>query len=128
MLCLVTLQEHAVCLSRSIRINLLYATLLQRLAHQDPLSPLTTPRSLLDLIPSDHSEGVNETNLEILVVEDNKVNQRVLNKVLKSLDYHKIRTAGNGREVLELLRQQPADVVLMDVQMPGQTSAPVVDS
>ncbi|GAQ81462.1 Putative histidine kinase containing cheY-homologous receiver domain [Klebsormidium nitens] len=110
--------ENAVCLSRSIRINLLYATLLQRLAHQDPLSPLTTPRSLLDSIASDYAEGGDATSLEILVVEDNKVNQRVLNKVLKSLDYDKIRTAGNGREVLELLRQQPADVVLMDVQMP----------
>nr|AML77083.1 putative LOV domain-containing protein [Interfilum paradoxum] len=110
--------ENVVFLSRPVRVNPFYATLSQTLAQQDPPSPLTTPRSLLDMMASHEVGGVADQSLEILVVEDNKVNQRVLNKVLKSLEYQRIRTAGNGREVLKLLRQQPADVVLMDVQMP----------
>jgi two-component system response regulator PilR (NtrC family) len=33
-------------------------------------------------------------------------------------DGHTIRTAENGRQAMELLRQQPADVVISDVKMP----------
>lgn len=54
-----------------------------------------------------------------MVVEDNLVNQKVLHKVLKSLEFDDVRTASNGLEVLRLLKLHSADVVLMDVQMPG---------
>jgi PleD family two-component response regulator len=113
-------QEDVVCLPRPVRINPFYAALLHALALQSPASPFTTPMSLLDALSSVNAVA-GDSSLQILVVEDNKVNQRVLHKVLKSLKYENIRTAGNGREVLKLLRQQPADVVLMDVQMPGET-------
>ncbi len=55
--------------------------------------------------------------LHILVAEDNVVNQKVMLRMLERLGY-RADLAANGFEVLESLRRQPYDVVLMDVQMP----------
>jgi CheY-like chemotaxis protein len=55
--------------------------------------------------------------LRILVVEDNEVNRKVASALLTRLGYD-ADFAVNGRDALEHLAEQPADVVLMDVQMP----------
>jgi signal transduction histidine kinase/DNA-binding response OmpR family regulator len=55
--------------------------------------------------------------LEILLVEDNKVNQKVTLHLLERLGYG-ADVAGNGQEALTALQQKKYDVVLMDIQMP----------
>ena len=55
--------------------------------------------------------------LRILLAEDNVVNQQVGLHLLQRFGY-RADVAGNGLEVLEALRRQSYDVVLMDVQMP----------
>jgi signal transduction histidine kinase/PAS domain-containing protein/ActR/RegA family two-component response regulator len=55
--------------------------------------------------------------LRILLAEDNRVSQRVALLMLEGLGY-RADVAGNGLEVLQALRRQPYDVVLMDVLMP----------
>ncbi len=62
------------------------------------------------------SGEINGT-LRILVAEDNVVNQKVALRILKRLGY-RADVAANGLEVLQSLRRQPYDVILMDVQMP----------
>ncbi|MBI3682141.1 MAG: response regulator [Acidobacteria bacterium] len=53
----------------------------------------------------------------ILVVEDNHVNQKVVNAILRKHGYH-VDVANHGREALEYLDLLAYGLVLMDVQMP----------
>lgn len=55
--------------------------------------------------------------LQILLAEDNRVNQQVILLMLEQLGY-RADAVSNGLEVLESLRRQFYDVVLMDIQMP----------
>src|SRR5215510_11768791 len=57
------------------------------------------------------------SSLRILLADDNLVNQKVAQRMLERLGYRP-DVAANGVEVLQALRRQTYDVVLMDVQMP----------
>jgi signal transduction histidine kinase/CheY-like chemotaxis protein len=59
----------------------------------------------------------NEHPLSILVAEDNIVNQKLAMRVLEKLGYQPA-LAGNGLEVLEKIKDNPFDLILMDIQMP----------
>ncbi len=54
---------------------------------------------------------------KILIVEDNKINQLVVAKMLKKLNIQVV-TADNGQEALDALNEQYFDLILMDIQMP----------
>ncbi|MDX6531013.1 MAG: two-component system, NtrC family, response regulator PilR [Blastocatellia bacterium] len=53
----------------------------------------------------------------ILIVDDELGMRQFLTHLFQR-DGHSIRTAENGRQAMELLRQQPADVMISDVKMP----------
>src|SRR5436190_8506612 len=53
----------------------------------------------------------------ILIVDDEQSYRQLLNLVFEG-DGRTIRTAMNGREALEILQAEPADVVISDVKMP----------
>jgi signal transduction histidine kinase/CheY-like chemotaxis protein/PAS domain-containing protein len=55
--------------------------------------------------------------LRILLAEDNTTNQKLALRVLARMGYQ-ADIAANGLEVLEALRRQVYDVILMDIQMP----------
>jgi signal transduction histidine kinase/DNA-binding response OmpR family regulator len=57
------------------------------------------------------------TNLHVLLVEDNAVNQRLTTRLLEKRG-HRVTVAANGREALVALDQGAFDLVLMDLQMP----------
>jgi CheY-like chemotaxis protein len=55
--------------------------------------------------------------LHILLAEDNVVNQKLALRLLSQMGY-RADVAANGLEVLQAVKRQPYDVILMDVQMP----------
>ncbi|KAF0654036.1 signal transduction histidine kinase [Cyanobium sp. Copco_Reservoir_LC18] len=55
---------------------------------------------------------------KILVADDNRVNQRVLELMLARL-HLSVQLAGDGNAALQSVRSEPFDLVVMDVEMPG---------
>ena len=68
-------------------------------------------------INKDSSEYNSISNLRILVVEDNRVNQMIVKKVLSDWNTH-TEFADNGLIALEMLKSSDFDIILMDIQMP----------
>ena len=64
-----------------------------------------------------HSLRENRRGMEILVVEDNIVNQRLAEHLLRNKG-HIVTIANNGLEALEVLERKHFDLALVDVQMP----------
>src|SRR5262249_50078823 len=55
--------------------------------------------------------------LELLLVEDNLVNQKLAERVLAKMG-HKVTIANNGKQGMELATSRKFDLILMDIQMP----------
>ena len=73
---------------------------------------------------NDAPEEEDALNLDVLVVEDNRLNQKVLIKILEKLGC-RFKVAENGKEALAALKlllpleERPRfDMILMDIQMP----------
>ena len=54
----------------------------------------------------------------VLVVDDNAANVKLLEARLRA-EYFEVLTANSGYEALEICGREHADVVLLDVMMPG---------
>ena len=63
------------------------------------------------------AEEYHSEKLNILLVEDNVINQRVAGFAIKKLG-HNLDIANNGIEGLEKFKQKKYDLILMDLQMP----------
>ena len=61
----------------------------------------------------------------ILVVDDNAANREMLSRRLTRAG-HRVLVVANGLDALTLLRQQPIDLVLLDVLMPGTSGYDVL--
>ncbi len=57
-------------------------------------------------------------SLRILIAEDNPINRKLMNGMLKSLEFD-VDTVNDGPSVLEVLQENDYDLILMDCQMPG---------
>ncbi len=63
----------------------------------------------------------------LLVVDDNKVNRLLLSRNLE-LQGHRVGTAENGRVAIEVLRETPYDLVLLDLEMPEMDGFEVLEA
>jgi len=77
-----------------------------------------------DLFVSENSQGEILTNtfaetypLKILVAEDNNVNQKLIERILRKLGYQS-DTVADGVQVLNSLSTKEYNVILMDIRMP----------
>ncbi len=78
----------------------------------DARRPVTAPP-----VASPHAPGREQRRFKILLAEDNLVNQRVAVRFLEKRG-HTVVVAASGKTALEAWREQPFDLILMDVQMP----------
>jgi len=58
--------------------------------------------------------------LRVLVVEDHAINQLVVQTYLEDMGHHFV-TVETGEAAVQLAQEQPFDVILMDVNLPGMT-------
>lgn len=69
-------------------------------------------------MPAKESAATGGANgIRVLVVEDNRINQLLVMKVLKKQGFD-TDLAENGMEALEKLQQRDFDIIIMDLQMP----------
>ncbi len=112
--------DLAAFLTKPIKQSQLYPVLNQILAGSSiSVNPPPAP------LPQNPVQLAAQLPLRILLAEDNGVNQKVALHLLKRLGYQ-ADVVSNGLEVLDAVKRQSYDVVLMDVQMPlmdGLTAA-----
>ena len=58
------------------------------------------------------------SNVEILVAEDNLMNQKVLLKLLNHLGYSNVTMVENGLKAIEAMKNSDYKIILMDCMMP----------
>ncbi|NVN99151.1 MAG: sigma 54-interacting transcriptional regulator [Geobacteraceae bacterium] len=66
-------------------------------------------------------------NARILIVDDQEVNVRLLEKMLSSAGYHAVSSTMDPATVCDLYRQHRYDLILLDLQMPGMDGFQVME-
>lgn len=99
-------------LTKPVKQQQLFNLIQTELKHQS--QPGKQEDKKQSLLPADFAETYP---LDILLVEDNLINQKLAMKVLTKLGYQP-ELANNGRKALDMLIEKPYQLVLMDVQMP----------
>ena len=64
---------------------------------------------------------------KILIVDDNKVNRILLGRGVEQ-DGHRIETAENGKQALDMLKRGSYDLVLLDIEMPEMNGYQVLEA
>ncbi|KAA0210579.1 MAG: response regulator [Ignavibacteriaceae bacterium] len=60
---------------------------------------------------------MNPSGYKVLVVEDNFINQKLIEKLLLKKGF-KVFVSSNGKQAMELYHKEKFDLILMDIQMP----------
>ena len=105
------------CLLKPVRHSKLMDTLATAWSKKHPAaahaaSPAPVPQARLAAL-----NLFANSDIRVLVAEDNAVNQKVALMMLAKLGI-RADVAGNGREAVEMLKLLPYDLVFMDCQMP----------
>lgn len=80
--------------------------------------------------PVSSKDRIGIGKLNVLLVEDEFINQKVAVKMLSNQG-HNVTLASNGRQAIELFKKEQFDIIFMDIQMPEmdgvQTTAAIRD-
>lgn len=69
--------------------------------------------------PEKAEKDKDSRSFKVLIVEDHKMNQLVMQKTLeKQWEQVEVAVTNNGNEAITHLETEPADIILMDIQMP----------
>eukprot|EP00539_Tryblionella_compressa_P004656 CAMPEP_0178751416 /NCGR_PEP_ID=MMETSP0744-20121128/10517_1 /TAXON_ID=913974 /ORGANISM="Nitzschia punctata, Strain CCMP561" /LENGTH=741 /DNA_ID=CAMNT_0020405065 /DNA_START=42 /DNA_END=2269 /DNA_ORIENTATION=+ len=64
------------------------------------------------------TNAVQNVDYRVLVAEDNRINQKVLLRLLQQVGIQNVKVVDNGKEAVDVCAQEDFDVILMDKQMP----------
>ena len=92
---------------KPVKQSMLFDTLMEIFHPQEPEQAQEKPRPA----------KVPEHHLKLLVVEDNRINRKVADEILRSVGIIP-RMADSGKAALEMIKTTCFDAVLMDIQMP----------
>jgi two-component system, chemotaxis family, chemotaxis protein CheY len=64
----------------------------------------------------------------LMIVDDSVTMRRIIMRTMRmsGLQFEEIKEAGNGKEALEVLNDQPIDIILCDVNMPEMNGTELV--
>jgi len=99
------------CIYKPIKQKDLYQELCSLFLKQVP-NDSDKPKEITQIEKED-----NKASLNILLVEDNVINQKIANATLKKFGYT-IKIADNGKIALDMIEKEKFDLIFMDVQMP----------
>jgi signal transduction histidine kinase/CheY-like chemotaxis protein len=99
------------CLVKPVRHSQLLNTLAVAWSKREVLQTAPHPRD------PRHLKSKTDTQVRVLVAEDNPVNQKLTTLLLEKLGF-RADVAGNGREAVNMFDMLPYDLILMDCQMP----------
>jgi signal transduction histidine kinase/CheY-like chemotaxis protein len=83
--------------------------------------PLEESKEITEVKKKDYAKDLNNldlTNVKILVVEDNKINQMITKKILNKMNLN-CDVVDNGEDAVDKVKEVEYDIVLMDIHMPG---------
>ncbi len=80
----------------------------------EPATPVPTQQ----IGPLEIRSLASDDGLEVMIVEDNPTNRRVLQKILERAG-HRCVLAKDGEEALSLIGKHPVDAIVLDMNMPG---------
>jgi putative two-component system response regulator len=83
---------------------------MQRVHHTSISGPVTQPTSLIP------NPAISQAR--IVVVDDEPANVLLLERVLQQAGYENVGSTTDPRTVADLCRQQPPDIILLDLMMP----------
>ena len=92
--------------------------------------PAAVRRLLARVTPFVHADGLPVVRpvcspLRLLIVDDEASVRSALTSLLRAIGHH-ARSADSGADALVLLRQEPFDLMLCDVRMPGMSGLELV--
>ncbi|MBF0211087.1 MAG: PAS domain S-box protein [Desulfamplus sp.] len=126
-----TATKEARAIAEQVRVDELLAK---------PITPILLIRTLLNVINTREYIGIEDRKDEdraeksassnngsyeyqfkdkhILVVDDDEINRQIVVAMVKKAGIEKISLATNGEEALKKAKEEPFDLILMDVEMP----------
>jgi PAS domain S-box-containing protein len=73
-------------------------------------------KKFLDIKKEKEIYKINK-EMKILIVEDDKVNEKALKLLLEKNNF-KVKTASNGLQAIDIIKMEDMDIILMDIKLP----------
>ena len=91
--------------------------------------PLATAATAVPAVADDRARPTaSATVFEVLYIEDNRANLKVVELMFQTQPQWRLATATNGTAGLERARRAPPDVVLLDIHLPGMDGYAVLQT